>query len=400
MDIATTPQRYKINTTAFAHFWTAGAGVELLKKLGHVPDVSKADEYKDYLFAYDADGDAVCNALLRERSFPEMLGTLKTYLEGGKVSADLQETLDEFYRKCNVSPAWLDMRLLETGAELCRRTGIPGLLVLRNYCLMGGYESAAINKPLIYTGALKKGAAKRLADTTLFWIGITRPGVFKQGGEGLHHVFSTRLIHSFSRINILQRTDWDSQQWGMPLNTWDMLATQLGFSLVFLTGLRRMGFNPSDEEVAGLFHMWKYIGYLLGIPVDLLPDTEEQAIEALYYWTMTQSGSDKDSTALAKALVDETIQSSFPRLAIMRSIMQQIHLYYNYFFLGDYSCRLLGIPAYSVAIPPMLLWRLRMKEKQMHLVKKRDSAIKSGGDQQANALKIYLEHRSKEPGWH
>jgi hypothetical protein len=27
---------------------------------------------------------------------------------------------------------------------------------------MGGFESAAINKPLIFTGALKTGAAKRL----------------------------------------------------------------------------------------------------------------------------------------------------------------------------------------------------------------------------------------------
>lgn len=266
---------------------------------------------------------------------------------------------------------------------------------------MGGYESAAINKPLIYTGALKKGAAKRLGDTTLFWVGITRQGAFKPGGEGLYHVISTRLIHSFSRINILQRTNWDSNQWGMPLNTWDMLATHLGFSLVFLTGLRRMGFNPSEAEVDGLFHMWKYIGYLLGIPINLLPDNEHQAIEALYHWTMTQSGADEDSIALAKALTAETIESGFPKWALMRQIMQQVHLFYNRYFLGDYSCRLLQIPkARAGNFVYLFLWRLRLQEKKMINSTFREKAIAIGGTQQAEALKTYLQFRANQEAAH
>ncbi len=394
------PDRYKLNTTAFNHYWKYGAGAQLLDTLGYIPDLRNADNYKQYLFQFDKEGDGLLSLLLEKMGFPQVLGTVKDLLTKKAVDPGIKQILEAFMLQVNTKPDWLNMAQLEQGAELCRRSGIPGLLVLRNYCLMGGYESAAINKPLIYTGALKKGAAKRLSDTTLFWIGITRAGAFQGGGEGLYHVFSTRLIHSFSRINILKRTHWDSNQWGIPLNTWDMQATQLGFSLVFLTGLRRMGFKPSDDEVSGLFHMWKYIGYLLGIPIHLLPDTEEQAIEFLYYWTMTQSGSDEDSVALANALVAETVQSTFPRFAWMRAIMQQIHLYYNRFFLGDYSCRLLKIPSYKIAIPPLFLWQLRLQERQMHNAEKRLKAIEKGGERQAEALSIYLKHRTKEPGWH
>ena len=180
-----------------------------------------------------------------------------------------------------------------------------------------------------------------------------------------------------------------------------MLATQLGFSLVFLTGLRRMGFQPSDEEVDGLFHLWKYVGHLLGIPLNLLPDNEKQAIEALYYWTMTQSGADEDSISLAKALVAETLRSGFPKWALMRRIMQQIHLFYNHYFLGDYSCNLLQIPKAKAAnFVHLFLWRLRLQEKKMHDAAYRKCAIVHGGAQQSHAMEAYLEFRVKQENVH
>ncbi|HBW81055.1 MAG TPA: DUF2236 domain-containing protein, partial [Sphingobacterium sp.] len=65
---------------------------------------------------------------------------------------------------------------------------------------------------------------------------------------------------------MLKHGQWQTEKWGIPLNTWDMLATNLGFSLVYLTGLKRMKFNILKSEVDGLFHVWKFIGTLLGIP--------------------------------------------------------------------------------------------------------------------------------------
>lgn len=396
-----TPSRYKVNTTAFHHYWKRGAGVELLNKLNYIPDLADADKLKPYLFQFDKEGDEAIIELCSNKGFINAMDILKQYTHGETVPDHYKKLLDAFFDKINTWPAWVDFNKIEKGAELSRRTGIPGLLVLRNYCLMGGYESAAINKPLIYTGALKKGAAKRLGDTTLFWVGITREKAFEKGGEGLYHVISTRLIHSFSRINILQRTDWKIDQWGIPLNTWDMLATQLGFSLVFLTGLRRMGFKPTYEEVDGLFHMWKYIGHLLGIPLQLLPDNEEEAIKALYLWTMTQSGADDDSLALAKALVIETLESGFPESAIMRRFMQQMHLFYNHYFLGAYSCRLLQIPKPGFGnIGHLFLWRLRQIEKRMKDPDFRKKAILKNGSMQAHAMEVYLKFRAKKDGNH
>ncbi|SDC36173.1 oxygenase MpaB family protein [Niabella drilacis] len=389
-----TPSRYQVNTTSFDHYWKKGAGLLLLQQLGYTPDIRNADSFKKYLLEWDRDGDAVVHRLYSRVGFVKAHAALEAYMGNGTVTGEAAPVFDAFFNTFELYPSWLDHGKIDKGIELSQRTGIPGLLVLRNYCLMGGYESAAINKPLIYTGALKKGAAKRLTETTLFWINITRAGAFKKNGRGLFHVLSTRLIHSYSRVAILEKTDWDAAQWGVPLNTWDMLATQLGFSLVFLTGLRRMGFRPSAEETEGLFHLWKYIGYLLGIPVELLPENEPEAIEALYYWTMTQARGDGDSVALAQALIRETITSGFPKSILARKLMQQLHLFYNHFFLGAYSCRLLQIPKPVAGnIAHLFLWRLRWMERKMNQPDVREKAIREGGARQAHALEIYLKYK-------
>lgn len=388
------PQRYKINTTSFHNYWKKGAGVQLLQQLGFTPDIKKAESFIPYLFEYDAVADKVVHELYNKIGFAKAHGQLKLFMEQQPIDATAEIIFKEFFNTIDFNPPWLDPDKIDKGIELSQRSGIPGLMVLRNYCLMGGYESAAINKPLIYTGALKKGAAKRLTETTIFWVNITRTGAFKKNGAGLWHVISTRMIHAFSRVNILQKTDWDSGQWGVPLNTWDMLATQLGFSLVFLNGLKRMGFRPTREEVDGLFHLWKYIGFLLGIPLHLLPENERQAIEALYYWTMTQSRGDEDSIALAKALVAETVESGFPKTVLARKMMQQTHLFFNYYLLGGYSCHLLGIPEPWLKAPGrFFLWRIKTLEKKAKDPVERKKIIEQGANRQQHALDIYLKYK-------
>lgn len=58
-----------------------------------------------------------------------------------------------------------------------------------------------------------------------------------------------------------------------------MIATYTGFSLVFMHGLKKLAIIISDEEEKGVFHLWKYIGHLLGIPYQFLPENKKEAVE-------------------------------------------------------------------------------------------------------------------------
>lgn len=339
-----TPGRYRINTSSFANYWSGKTGTALLDKLGFCPDLRNAGKNIPYLFEADAGADQVVQSLHMRSGFTAGQQMLETYIADPHALPEPERRIiADFISGFEIVPDWLDPKLLNVGLAFTQRSGLSGLVVLRDYCLMGGYESAAINKPLIYTGALRKGAVKRLADTVKFWVDVTGDHALQYGNVGFLGTMQTRMIHSFARLNILKSTDWNTAKWGTPLNTWDMLATNLGFSLVYLTGLRQMGVTASDEEVQGVFHLWKYIGYLLGIPLILLPDTETQAIEALYYWTMTQAAGDEDSRAMAHALQQEPLSSHYPPSRAGRYLMREIHLYYNHFLLGNYSCKLLGL---------------------------------------------------------
>lgn len=307
------------------------------------PSIAAADQFTPLLDQYDKSCDQLVEQLHLKIGFAQGQQLLKDALAGKPIAAAYEAVLLNFLNTLDLNPSWLDWDKIEQGIGLSQRSGLSGLIVLRDYVLMGGYESSAINKPLIFTGALKKGAVKRLTETVTFWVDITGDNALKKGNIGIEAILLTRCIHSYARLNILKHGQWQSEKWGAPLNTWDMLATNLGFSLVYLTGLKRMKFNILKSEVEGVFHVWKFIGTLLGIPLQLLPDTEEQAIEALYYWTMTQRSGDQDSLALAKALMEEPINAAYPTNKWGRKLMREIHLYYNHYLLGEYSCSLLGL---------------------------------------------------------
>lgn len=389
--------RYQENSSSFKYYWEKGAGKELLKKLAFQPDLMQADALYPYLFEVDELTDDLVQDIHQQYGFAKGRSYIKQYLaQPEQVPTTIKERIDRYFHAIEQYPAWLDWDLIQSGIEISQRAGISGLIVLRDYCLMGGYESAAINKPLIYTGALKKGAAKRLTETVEFWVNITGNQALKPQGIGFESIIDTRIIHAFSRVNILQSTDWDTEKWGLPINQWDMLATNLGFSLVFLVGLRRMGIEPTDTEVRGIFHLWKYIGFLLGIPLALLPDQEEQAILSLYYWTMTQAAGDADSKLLAKALQEEPIEAFYPPSKMGRKFMREVHLYYNHYLLGDYSCNLLQLDQTWIGkIAHLNILKNKYAAKKMHLPSERQEAIRKGRQSHEQVKQIYLTYNAK-----
>jgi hypothetical protein len=339
------PLRYTYPSPGFAEHWNHGSGKKMLAQIPAVPTSIQIEQSASRYWEYDILGDQIIQEAFHSLGHRQAHELVNEILKRGidQVS-DVPESLRQLFLETQKKPDWLDENLLETGASFCRRTGTFGLIVLRNYSLMGGYESSAINKPLIYTGALKKGAAKRMAETLSFWVDVTGKGALKPYAIGFNTTLHVRIIHALARTYTRKVPTWSDEQWGVPLNQGDMVATNLGFSLVFLDGLRKQGFNPSLQEVNGLFHFWKYIGYLLGIPLEYLPDDEEQAIENLYQWTMNQPAADTDTIALAQALLNAPLLAPYPKRRWQKELLVKIYLGYNRYFLGKSACERMQLP--------------------------------------------------------
>jgi len=387
------PERYKINTTSFSYYWTKGIGAKLLVKLPNKPNLADADQYIPLLYQYDEACDRLVEHLHLKIGFTKGQQLIRDYLQDKAIESVYDKLISDFMNTLAIEPQWLDWQKLQQGIALSQRSGLTGLIVLRDYCLMGGYESSSINKPLIFTGALKKGAVKRLTETVTFWVDITADQALRKGGIGFEAILLTRCIHSFARLNILKHGDWATDKWGIPLNTWDMLATNLGFSLVYLIGLKQMKFNLLESEINGIMHLWKYIGSLLGIPLDLLPDTEEEAIKALYYWTMTQKEGDQDSIALAQALMEEPVHAAYPTSRFGRKLMREVHLYYNNYLLGNYSCNLLGLEKTTIGkIAYFNILKNKKENSQILKDKVRQQQIRKGRKVHEGVKEIYLKY--------
>ena len=338
------PSRFYYPSPGFSIYWKSGNGKKLATKLtGNFPRKEEIEQFVPRLFQTDVLADQVIREVYQKFGFKQADQWINQLLQGEEV-AGVPDSLRQIISEISIKPAWLNEELLEQGATLCRRSGPLGLMVLRNYCLMGGYESSAINKPLIFTGALKKGASKRLTETTEFWIKIIGKNATTQADNGLKECLKVRLMHAYARVSILDAGEWKSEEWGEPLNQWDMVATNLGFSIIYLDGLRKLGLKIREEEIQGLFHFWKYVGYLLGIPADYLPDNESDAIRAIYAWTITQSPADSDTISLAKALMEEPLYADFPKKRWQKKLVLKLHLSYNHYFLGKASCKTMQLP--------------------------------------------------------
>lgn len=339
------PNRFQPKTKAFKDYWEFEDGRLMLNRLETVPDISKANDFVHLLYEKDDLADQVIADYFIGKSFPKALEAISDFANGKDDLSSAPESVQKLLQQMNHIPAWLNPALLTLGSEVCNRSGKSGLIVLRNYSLMLGYQSAAINKPLIATGALHSGAVKRIADTTNFWYAVTGKEALSPGNEGFLYCLRTRIVHSYSRIMIKDKLDWKLSDHGEPLNFWDMQATYIGFSLIYMQGLKKLGLKFSDQEIAAVYHLWKYIGYLIGIPAEILPEKDEKAIENLYLWSKTQPETDADSIELAKALHDEPLSAPWPIKLYQKRFIQHVNIAFNHFLIGNRSCDVLQLPA-------------------------------------------------------
>ena len=374
----------------FKNFWTKGNGRQLIDFSGAEVSFRDFEKFSKYFYHVDEIGDEVVKEIYFTQKYSEASREIENYIRNGVLETDnVPESVKKLFTQTQTIPDWLDYGLLKNGAELCIRCNLDSLISLRDYCLMGGYDYAYLNKPLIVTEALKKGAVKRLSETLDFWVNVTRYDALEIHKKGYEFAIKTRLIHSYARLSIDKHyKNWDTETWGKPINSWDMMATYIGFSLVFLHSLHKLGNTFSEEEEKGLFHLWKYVGYLLGIPEELLPNDRKQATEFFYLWTSIQPSSDQDSVLLAHSLLNESLENPILKFSFQRKNLRYLHICCTWYLLDDEVCRRLQIPEvpFRNGFPSVKKLLNKMYDQAVN----RKSRIKKGNKDQMKVLKDYL----------
>jgi hypothetical protein len=111
-----------------------------------------------------------------------------------------------------------------------------------------------------------------------------------------------------------------------------------------------------------MMHLWRYIGWLMGVEEDLLSETEMQGRTSLYQNVISQAPPDESSAALGRALMNEPLDRHYPWGGALRGRFNRArHLSMLRLFVGREGMQHLGLPP---ALPwhpvlttlPRLLW--------------------------------------------
>lgn len=296
-------------------------------------------------------GDPLADAWVPEANRDVLERALQGDLEHAPAS------LRALFEQVQRVPLWVDADKLLFGARTARRAGLFGHFVLADFALLGGYRSAAIAKTLATTGKLSVATAKRLIHTGAYVTLVHEAGSILPGREGWKATIRVRLVHAHVRAALLQSADWDRDYWGVPINQSDSLGTNLLFSTGLLEGCKLWGLRFTRDEEEAVIHLWRYVGYLMGIDEQLLPIDPEGGRRALYMVGVSQPGPDENSRKLAKALYELPMTFVKTRAQERRMRVQMsLRLAMTRRMLGDEGVDQLGLPDSSLRrwIPPIV----------------------------------------------
>ncbi|MGH3466625.1 MAG: oxygenase MpaB family protein [Thermocrispum sp.] len=267
------------------------------------------------------------------------------------------EELWEFFHEVERTPYWVDAERVDRGARTVVRTGLVGMIPLGDMSLMGGYLASRAVKTLIGTGDLEHATARRLAETATWWIDVTTPGALRPGADGYAAALRVRLLHAQVRAAMNRRDDWDYAAWDRPVNQVQTVGTLLLFSQVFLLGTQMLGVRYTQRERDDVLHLWRYVGWLMGVDDELLPAGEEDAWRLLWLLAATEFIPDEDSRRLAGVLLEQHAaigQGLGPLSGVVGKTAVNLHAAVSRMLLGGPNADYLGLPAARVTSAAVL----------------------------------------------
>lgn len=176
---------------------------------------------------------------------------------------------------------------------------------------------------------------------------LTPPSGGRPAGEGWQLTVHVRAMHALVNHSFLP--NWDVERWGLPINASDQASTLGLFDGVLILGCRALGVPISKQESRDLMHMWKYVGWLMGVDEDFLVDTETERHRLNYHVLMAQADISEAGPQLTQAIVDAQSERSFPGwpaplLGMRRRYEKERLLSMLTVFLGPQSMHEFGLP--------------------------------------------------------
>ena len=211
------------------------------------------------------------------------------------------QVLRDFFQALDEPPPWLDHDAFRPGVRAFHANVDLMLIAFVTGVLVEGF-STLIAKSFNLTGRVSR-TKRRLQQNNRQLMDIFFPGGLQRENDGWKLSTRVRFVHARIRSLLNNSETWDHEAWGTPVS-----AAHLGFAIsIFSRRLveysRLVGARFNEEEKTSVLGIWRYSGYLMGIPETILYATGAQAKEIREIAYMCEPAPDADSIAMANGLI-------------------------------------------------------------------------------------------------
>ena len=271
---------------------------------GRAVDPARAENY----IAHTAAGDPVADALV------DFLDTLPRGESARLIGLGMQgcddaalqaapEPVRAFFDSCYRTPAWLDIPSFRPGYRLFHRNTSLVLAGMVAGVLVEGFTTN-IAKSFFITGRLRDQGIRRLKQNNRHMLEIFMPGGLDRHGDGWTLSVRIRIVHATIRRLLSRSDEWDIAELGTPISAAHVGFAISSFSARLLQHLKKLGGSFDDEERKGFMAVWRYSGYLMGVPETILFEDEEEALEIIRIGALCEPPISLESLVMATALIN------------------------------------------------------------------------------------------------
>jgi len=330
-------------------------------------DPKRASNYIAHTMIGDPEADAVIEQLAplgQEKATQFFRAAL-----GKRDASVLQEApplVRDFFARMESPPDWLDLSALTPACRMFHRNSRLVLGAFVGGVLVEGF-STNISKSFFITGRVRDQGIRRLKQNNRHLIEIFMPGGLERDGDGWKLSVRIRMVHAQIRRLLKHSEDWDTGSWGVPLSAAHLGFAITAFSARLLKHMKTLGAEYNDDERKSFMKVWRYSGYLMGIPETILFRDEQDALKLFEIGLMCEPPPALESIVMANSLINSSpLIIGVENPAVRRTLAKQV-FNISRALIGDTLADGLMYPAGSTL--GVLPWH-RLQERCYRLVEK------------------------------
>ena len=200
-------------------------------------------------------------------------------------------------------PHWLDHEAFSPGIRAFQANVVNIFAAFVAGVLIDGF-STLISKSFVLTGRIFDDGVRRLRQNNRQQVDIFWPGGLRREGDGWKLSVRIRFIHARMRTLLSRSGEWDFDSFGTPISAAHLGYALACFSTRTLKHSTTLGSTYTKRECESFCAVWRYAGYVMGIPESIIYTDEEDALKLYQAGSACEPPPDEDAIIMTNALIN------------------------------------------------------------------------------------------------